>query len=222
MFGGIWGWRHIWSRRDHQPLFYVALGLMLGIWIQLWYDRTICPRYALPIVLMAAPWASLGLGGLLARAVRLMTWLGWSPKLQHALAAGILLAIAVAGVADALTSNTEYYEVRHTAGALGRKIHDKYATPPVIVGPLGITPIVSYYAGNCPYHAFRWEADDKTVLAFADDSRTDIVLLHQVKQFTSARCAALAAQLKHLAFQPAPIEWLPENNREVLVFVRRR
>ena len=64
MFGGIWGWRKAWSRRDHQPLFLTGMVIVLGIWIQLWYDKIICPRYALPIVLMGARsphWAGWGL-----------------------------------------------------------------------------------------------------------------------------------------------------------------
>ena len=71
MFGGIWGWRRVWARRDHQPLFYTAVVIMCGIWVQLWYDRNICPRYALPIVLMASPFAALGLLGLIARLLRI-------------------------------------------------------------------------------------------------------------------------------------------------------
>ena len=46
MFGGMWGWRKVWSRRDHQPLFVTAVVILLAIWIQLWYDKIICPRYA--------------------------------------------------------------------------------------------------------------------------------------------------------------------------------
>jgi hypothetical protein len=63
MFGGLWAWRSTWARRDHQPLFYAALGVLAGIWVHLWYDRMICPRYALSIVLMASPFAALGLLG---------------------------------------------------------------------------------------------------------------------------------------------------------------
>ena len=44
MFGGIWRWRNVWRRRDHQTLFWTAVVIMCGIWIQLWFDRTICPR----------------------------------------------------------------------------------------------------------------------------------------------------------------------------------
>ena len=75
MFGGIWGWRHVWRRRDHQTLFWTAVVIMCGIWIQLWFDRAICPRYALPIVLMASPFAALGLLGLTARLLRIARWL---------------------------------------------------------------------------------------------------------------------------------------------------
>ncbi len=71
MFGGMLGWRRLWARRDHQALFYTALAILSGIWVQLWYDRAACPRYALSIVLMASPFAALGLLGLISRSARL-------------------------------------------------------------------------------------------------------------------------------------------------------
>lgn len=70
MFGGLWAWRSTWARRDHQPLFYAALGVLAGIWVHLWYDRMICPRYALSIALMASPFAALALLGLTQRMAR--------------------------------------------------------------------------------------------------------------------------------------------------------
>ena len=76
MFGGLWGWRRVWARRDHQPLFYTTLLILCGIWVQLWYDKNICPRYMLPVVLMASPFAALGLLALIARLLRIADWLG--------------------------------------------------------------------------------------------------------------------------------------------------
>ncbi|NLF09950.1 MAG: glycosyltransferase family 39 protein, partial [Pirellulaceae bacterium] len=71
MLGGLWGWRRLWARRDNQPLFYVAASILCAIWIHLWYGRNICPRYVLPIVLMASPFAALGLLGFVERLARL-------------------------------------------------------------------------------------------------------------------------------------------------------
>jgi hypothetical protein len=83
MFGGLWGWRRLWARRDQQALFCTSVVIMCGIWVQLWFDKTICPRYALPIVLMASPFAALGFLGLAGRLVRAATWLDFRRGQSH-------------------------------------------------------------------------------------------------------------------------------------------
>ena len=47
MFGGIWGWRRIWARRDHQALFCTALVILGGIWVQLWLRQQYQPALCL-------------------------------------------------------------------------------------------------------------------------------------------------------------------------------
>jgi len=222
MFGGIWGWRRVWSRRDHQPLFYTAVVIMCGIWVQLWYDRNICPRYALPIVLMASPFAALGLLGLIARLLRIAGWLRWGIRPRQTVVAVVAAIVAVAGLSDAMTSNGKYFETRQMAADLGCWVRHKYPTPPAIVGPVGITPIISFYANNAPYRPFRWETADESIVTMVDESRASVVLLQPAKELTEERCAALAARLKETGLEPGDRSALPVTCDGLSVLVRAK
>jgi 4-amino-4-deoxy-L-arabinose transferase-like glycosyltransferase len=107
MFGGLWKWRRVWARRDHQPLFLTAVVFLLSSWIQLWFDRQLCFRYALPIVLMAFPFAALGLLGVTA----------WSASLAPRLAWHCLPAAATPSATD------------RTLGAAGKQRHQPLWLP---------------------------------------------------------------------------------------------
>ena len=172
MFGGMWGWHRVLAHRDHQALFCTAIVIMCGIWVQLWYDRNICPRYALAIVLMASPFAALGLLGLIARLLRIAGWLQWGIRPQQTVVAVVAATVAIISLGDAMTSNGKYFETRQMAADLGRWVRNQYPSPPAIVGPVGITPIISFYAHNAPYrpsvgkpttHRF-WRSSTKAAL----------------------------------------------------------
>jgi hypothetical protein len=220
MFGGMWGWRRVWARRDHQPQFYTALVIMCGIWIQLWYDRNICPRYALPIVLMASPFAALGLLGLIGRLLRIAGWLRWNIRPQGAVVAAVAAIVAIISLCDAMTSNGKYFETRQMAADLGCWVCKEYPRPPAIVGPVGITPIISFYAHNAPYRPFRWEADDDSILSMIQQSRADVVLLQPAKELTEERCAILAARLRESGLEPVDRSALPATCDRLSVLVR--
>ncbi len=222
MFGGLWGWRRVWGRRDHQPLFYVAVAIMCGIWIQLWYDRNICPRYALPIVLMASPFAALGLLWLIGGLLRIAGWLRWGVHPQQAVVVGVATIVAALSLCDAMTSNGKYFETRQMAADLGGWVRDKYPQPPAIVGPVGITQIVSFYAHDAPYRPFRWEADDELILSMIGQSRAGVVLLQPAKELTEARCAVLAARLKASGLEPVGRSALPATCDGLSVLVRAK
>jgi 4-amino-4-deoxy-L-arabinose transferase-like glycosyltransferase len=220
MFGGIWGWRRTWARRDHQSLFYVAIVVMCGIWIQLWFDRNICPRYALPIVLMASPFAALGLLGLIGRLLRVAGWLRWGIRPQQILLAAVTAIVAIISLSDAMTSNGKYFETRQMAADLGCWVRDNYPQPPAIVGPVGITPIISFYAHNAPYRPFRWEADDNLIMSLVEQSRAGVVLLQPAKELSEVRCDVLAARLKDSGLKLVDRSVLPAACDGLSVLVR--
>jgi len=220
MFGGIWGWRRVWSRRDHQPLFYVALVVMCGVWVQLWYDHQICPRYALPIVLMASPFAALGLLGLVGRVSRLAERRHWGPRRQATLVTIVVAVLFSVCLIDAMTGSTAYFRSRRTALDVGRWVRRAFPVPAKLVGPVGVTPIIGHYAqcGDC--QTFRWDADDATILEMTKQSRPDVVVLQAAKQLTPERCSSLARRLKPLGLEPAHPDVATAEDCDIMVFVR--
>ena len=220
MFGGIWGWRKVWRRSDHQTLFWTAVVIMCGIWIQLWFDRTICPRYALPIVLMASPFAALGLLGLTARLMRIAQWLHGGLRSRYAVMAAVAAVVIAINFADAMTSNSKYFEARRTAEQLGHWVAREFSTPPLLVGPMDITPIVSYYSHHCPYQTYRWEAGDETILRIVTQHHAGIVLLPPGKLLKRERCLALVERMKALGLEPIVPPGLPSTSFDLLILAR--
>lgn len=220
MLGGLFGWRRMWARRDHQPLFCTTVVIMCGIWVQLWFDRNICPRYALPIVLMASPFAALGLLWLIARLLRISEWLRWGVRSQQVTIAVVVVVATAISLTDAMTSNSKYFPTRRMAADMGRWMRHEYRHPPAIVGPVGITPIISFYANSSPYQTFRWETGDASILAMVNQSRASVVFLQPAKELTDDRCAALEARLKKAGLTPVDRSELPATCNGLSVLVR--
>jgi len=108
------------------------------------------------------------------------------------------------------------------AADLGCWVRHKYPTPPAIVGPVGITPIISFYANNAPYRPFRWETADESIVTMVDESRASVVLLQPAKELTEERCAALAARLKETGLEPVDRSALPVTCDGLSVLVRAK
>ena len=208
------------ARRDHQPPFYTALVILLGIWVQLWFDRDICPRYALPIALMASPFAALGLLGLTARLLRVAAWCGGQVRTQRAVLLVIAVAVAVAGLVDAWHSNRKYFEARQMAGDIGRWVRREFSAPPMLVGPVGFTPVANYYAFGGPCEAFRWETTPAAILAMVQQSKADVVLLRSAKELTPQRCESVVECMKQAGFRTVDRADLPPTCDEVQVLLR--
>ncbi len=206
-------------------MFCVAVVILCGIWVQLWYDKTICPRYALPIVLMASPLAALGFFGFTARLIRVVSWIGrsivWSTRRQNAMAFGVFAVIAAIGLTEAMTGNVNYFESRRMAMDLGRWLGQKYPTPTRLVGPMGLTPIVSYYANHCPYEMFSKDASDAGILGDVARNKADVVLLQPWKQLTRQRCESLVERMQRCGLRPIRPEVLANRaDCDLFVLVR--
>lgn len=169
---------------------------------------------------MAAVYAGLGLLGLISRLVRVAQWLQWSGRRQMAVAATAVALAMIISLGDALTSNTKYFETRHMAADVGRWLRQEYPSRPMVVGPVGITPIVSYYARNCPSAAFPWEADDGAIMTMVEQSRADVVLLRPTKQLTADRVSALTERLRQLKLEPVPARVLAAMGCDFSILVR--
>ena len=210
MLGGLWRWRRLWARRDHQPLFFTALLIMAGIWVQYWCDRLICPRYALPIMLMGSPFAALGLLGVTAWLVRLGGRLRFSARWQAAAVLAPTAVVCLVGIGDAMTCNRNYFAMRRHAVLLGRWLRDhpadgaRPAPPEMLVGPVGITQIVGYYAGGTDCRTYRLDNEDPSVVvAMVQQFRPNVLLLHPTHGMKEDRCAAVVERVAPLGLAPA-------------------
>jgi len=223
MFGGMWGWRHVWSRRDHQAPFWTGNAVIVGIWVHLWYDRLICPRYALPIVLLGAPFAALGFLGLMRRVAKWTAWLQARPRLRAALVAMPLVLVAGIGVADAMTCNRTYFASRKVAVELGQWLRGAPWPAPMVVGPVGTTPIVQYYADKGRYELYRFDtADSAAISALVSRYHPDLVLLRTTKRMNSAQCGKLVEQMKARGFREIePVEQ-PAKGEPLFVLIREK
>jgi hypothetical protein len=212
MFGGIWGWFRVWSRRDHQPLFYVAVLVLGGAWIQIWaetYLHNINTRYALPIVLMAAPLAALGLLALAARVLRFIENRGWPAAVQRAGLALVAAVVLVPSVLDVAHNNVSQTRARRTMVAVGRWASQMSSAPPTIVGPWDILANVGYYAGGGPCFKYRYDESDEAILDLVARNKADLVLLRPSRQMPSERCESLAARIATMGFKPLCADALP-------------
>lgn len=218
MFGGIWGWRGVWKRSDQQPLFYVALVILASMWIHLSFARGSCPRYALPIVLMASPYAALGL---LALSVRLLHWLDARSASSEtlrlrwaALAPGLI--VAGLGLGDALGNDCT---VRAGEVRLGQWIRQEIGAAPKLLGVEGLTAVVNHYAqGTC--QTFPVWTDDETILARLRETQPDVVVMLEWRWTSEADGQTLLERAEAHGYRRIEHQCLPEECREMLIVVR--
>lgn len=217
MFGGIWGWRRVWARRDHQAMFCTTLVILCGIWVQLWYDGNISRRYPLPIVLMASPFASLALLGLMAQLQRIGQWFGWRVRGQRVVAIATMALIIVAGLGHAL-KNTD--ESRRMAADVGLWVGRDFSTPPALVGPSFMERIIHYYAKTSSYTVIPPLASNASILELVEEKRPDVVILWPTKRLTSEHCRSLVERMEPLGLMPIRPDVLPEAAGTFHVLVR--
>ncbi len=221
MFGGLWKWRRTWAQRDHQPLFFTAIVVLLGNWIQLWFDRQLCFRYALPIVLMASPFAALGLLGATARAASLAGRLRPRGGLRWIGAVGPSALVAAAGVTAAWLSLEQTFAPRKAAAALGVWLRGQCPPCPTLVGPSGLTAVAGYYAqARCrTYRRDTQTGDD--VASLVERVRPDAVLVLATRHLGVDQCAALVDRMRPSGLEPVETPQTVRDCGELCVLIRR-
>ena len=149
MFGGIWRWRRVWIRIDHQPLFYTALAVAFGMLIHLWYAQGSANRYILPIVFMGSAFAALAVLGLSGWLARRGQRLGWTGLRSGPMLLAVLAVFAAVGCTDVIASDCR---LRNAEPWLGHWIRERAGHAPLVYGSGGITDVVGYYAQGETLH----------------------------------------------------------------------
>jgi len=225
MLGGLWQWRRLWARRDHQPLFYATLLILGGTWIQIWaekYLHNINARYALPIVLMASPWAALELLWLMFRLARLLDCFLRTAASRYITIAIIAAVIVVPTVLNVVHNNRMQYSLRQTIWAVGQWASQSYSPVDGILAPWDVAGTVCYYAGDHSPHRYRYDDADSAILNQVKHCRIDMVLLRPSGLLTAERCQSLAARIERAGFQQVPAEEVPGVVESWSIFVRAK
>lgn len=216
MFGGLWAWRRMWLRRDHQPLFYVSMAICAGVWIHLWCSQSSNHRYLFPIVIMGAPFAALGLLSLAAWLGRLATR---ESLVRGVAAASVFLVVSGLGLADALSS---HYGFRRSEPQLGQWIQKRYGARPVLLGSCGVTHVIGYYC-DADCHSFPPATPDGIILASIDKFTPDVILLQvssRNRQTDMARYRDLVERIEKQGFEVVNA-LLPKGCERLVVLARK-
>jgi len=217
LLGGLWRWRRVWARRDHQPLFYVALAVMGGIWVHLWHAQISSTRYPLPVALMAAGFPGLALVGVVGWVRDWARRRQWQTGWVAAVAVAPVLLVAAVGVADALRRN---YNTREVRASLGHWVNQQFGPSPTLIGHQGLATTANYYAqGRC--RAFEYYVDDEQLVALARQMDPDVVLLSET-HLEPDRRITLTDRMKHLGFERVDHSRLPPGCEQVFVLARHR
>ena len=70
-----------------------------------------------------------------------------------------------------MTSNRDYFRSRLILADVGRWLGREHSHPAVLVGQVGVAPIVSYYARSNTYKVFNGDASDAFILGLVRTAR---------------------------------------------------
>ncbi len=217
MLGGMAAWWRIWLRRDQRPLIYTSLALLASIWCHLWIAHTTCPRYLLPIVIMASPLTALGLLGFVRKLAEAADRLRAPAGLTRLAMAGCLAGLALSGVGLALGND---FRQRRVEVELGLWLQERYGPKPVLVGSGGVTRVVNYYArGSC--RTFPGAASPDEVLTAVGQSHPDMLLLVCTRHQDYHR-AELLDGIHRAGLRPLDDPKLLSSCSDLMLFVRER
>lgn len=217
MLGGLWKWRRVWLRRDHQPLFYTTLAVMSAAWIHAWCAKESCDRYFLPIVLMASGFAALGLFALSARLLRFAVWLRSELILRYAAVFAPVTIVAVVGLNVAFSGP---YDRRAAEVELAAWVRQEYGASAMIFGSEGVTPVVAHYA-NANWSTLEKKMDDQTVLESIGQLQPDVILLLATRRKKISDTRQLIDSIEKLKYTEIERSDLPHGTDDVLVVLRR-
>ena len=199
MFGGIWTWRRLWVRIDHQPIFWLGVAVSGGAWIHLWQTQEISSRYALSIVVLGSGFAALELVSLARMLARLTKRLAVQAAVRPSagwILGGLLVLLGIFGWADALSS---HYGSRQARASVGRTIRQRFGPASRIVGSTELKSLVSYYA-SASYMSLPGTADDSEFAEFVGSEHPDAVVLAAHRK-DAMRRSALITVSKRMGYE---------------------
>jgi hypothetical protein len=217
MLGGMWGWRRVWARRDHQPLFYSGLVIMSAAWIHAWCAKGSCERYFLPMVLLGSSFAALGLLGFTARLLRFAEQLKSKAILRHAAVFAPVIIVASAGWCAAFSGP---FDRRGAEVELADWVRRQYGPSARIFGSEGVTPVVAYYA-KANWTTLAITMDDATVQKQVEQLKPDVILLSAMRRKELSDTKQLIGKIEKLEYTEIDRSALPHGTDDVLIVLSR-
>jgi len=208
---GLWGWRRVFFRRDHLVVSLMA-ALLLAMTAIRYSQYELDIRYFLPVVFVSFPWMALGL-------LATIDWIAettqrriaWSPRRRAGLAAGVAVAVAVAGSFSMKTSAEPLMRQR---AELGGWILQRLGPNRSIAAEVKARELIVYYA--------RGEWVGKSRLPLIRKRQPDVVLLEDNSWNRSywAACSENLLRTKGIRYDRVGEERLPPGCEGFLVLVR--
>jgi hypothetical protein len=216
---GLWGWRRVYVRLEHQALLLMCVLLTAEIWIR-YAEGGIDIRYVLPIVLLSFPWMALGLLWSAEWAVWLtQRWMAWGPRRYAMLVTCLLATAALVGLPSMKLALAP--RVRQQA-VLGRWVLERLGPDQKIASGFREVPLLAYYARGEAVGVFLPPASALDEPPLVGACRPDVILLW-TEPSNYERCAVWAETLDRasgLAYRRVPRGCLPANCDQVIVLVR--
>jgi hypothetical protein len=213
---GVAGWLHTWKHREHQAMFYTVLLFFLAIWIHMNVLQETSKRYFLPVALVMSPFAALGL---LACCLQLLRWSErrrWGGKARHLASWMPLVLFIVSSLGNVIVSD---YHQRAGQAELGRWTRNEFGPSPALLGPSGVTQVVTYYAQG-RYQQFAPNDNDRAIEDLIRQGPFDIVLLPGQHETLHGQ-SDLLRYAASLGYGPIDDGQFSDKLRKMVVLVRR-
>ena len=183
-------------RPDYHAMLVVAVPILLGVWVHLYWSHEAGPRYFFPIVMLATPLASRGMWRVVSIASRLSLRESCATfterKATLALPALILAANMLIAFGGDMSSRAQAVEV-------GQWVRQSYGPAARVFGPDGLTQVVAYYAqARCISYPER--ATTAAVVRQISRWQPGVVLL--ATDNPASPCDEILRRIKDLGFEP--------------------
>ena len=214
MLLGFFWYNDLWRRRDHQPLFWYALLIIIAM-----FPSRTHIRYPLPMMLLGLPIAGLALLKISSWSAEKMAALTNRVKLRrvgYAFPAVLLLAC---GLVECGMKMGDYRDRQFWAD-WAIEVRQEYGPSLRFVGLERITRLMSYYADAECVYPIRREKSFKKFERILQKKNADVVILRD-RDFTESWETILARVQSSGYRQIAPPEGLPTRSRYAIFFSDR-
>jgi hypothetical protein len=218
MLWGLFKWRGVWGRRDHQPLFYTALAFMTAAWIHAWAARESCDRYYLPIVLMASPFASLAtldISGKMLRAAKCL----WSNAVFCRVA--VIFPLFLIATVDFSVAFSGMFCRRAAELELATWIQGKFGSSAVICGSEGMTSVVAHYA-KVKSEILTKDMDEEKIINRIKKCKPDVIFLLATRLKMTTVSGELLEAIRSMDYELIERSGLPSGTDNALIVLCHR